>query len=174
MTKEYEVLKDRCALKAVKFSAFATEETHCYKANLYFDEHLIAEVSNSGHGGCDRQHVKWGKGWERLVNSLKALKPYEKCKRDDGSSFELRYDVEHVCGDIMNEWLLNKDIKRVMKKDRIVFLPTGKFNGDLSYFRYNQTDESRRRIFIRIHKEHPHAEILTGRSMDYLREVWKS
>ena len=43
-------------LKAIQYSAFASEETSCYQANLYVDGKKIGTVSNAGHGGCDDFH----------------------------------------------------------------------------------------------------------------------
>ena len=42
-------------LKNIKYAAFASEETNCYKATLYVDGKRFAYLSNDGHGACDRQ-----------------------------------------------------------------------------------------------------------------------
>lgn len=178
MNIEYDNLKARCGLKAVKYSAFASEETHCYQAKLYFDGKHILNVSNSGHGGGDYQHLVEGgeKEWARLDALTKALKPYKYCERKDGSTFELTYDVEHICGDLMNDWHRDRDIKRVLKKDRVVFLPEGTFDGgNISYFRFNRGNAAaRERTVARIKHEHPKAKILTGLPMEELRSLWGS
>jgi len=175
--KDYQAALQRCQLKAVKYSGFASEETHCYEAKLYFDGHHVATVRYDGHGGCDYQDVvaKQQTRWERLEAVLGLIGPYKTGTFGDGRDYALKYDVEHVCGDLMNAWLMDKEIKRVMKKDRIVFLPEGKMNGGFSYFRFNTTDAAApARLRERIKTEHPQALILTGLPMETLREVWLS
>lgn len=41
------------SLKALKYSAFASEETHCFEAKLCIDGKPAFVVSNDGHGGSD-------------------------------------------------------------------------------------------------------------------------
>ena len=41
-------------LKAIKYCEFASEETFCFRANLYLNNKPFAVISNDGRGGCDR------------------------------------------------------------------------------------------------------------------------
>ena len=43
-------------LKRVEHAKFASEETECFKANLYVDGKKIATCDNDGHGGPTRVH----------------------------------------------------------------------------------------------------------------------
>jgi hypothetical protein len=40
-------------LKNVKYSAFASQETHCFEATVYIDGKRVGTVSNEGYGGPD-------------------------------------------------------------------------------------------------------------------------
>ena len=57
-------------LKNFKHSEFASQETNCYEASLYYKGKRIAVVSNDGHGGCDNQHIEDGEGYAALEAAL--------------------------------------------------------------------------------------------------------
>ena len=44
-------------LKAIKFNEAFSEETNCYKANVYVNGKLGGEASNDGRGGCTFIHT---------------------------------------------------------------------------------------------------------------------
>ncbi len=109
-------------LKAIKHSAFASQETHCYNAALFVDGKPLTIVSNQGHGGCDDdyQHPKC-----KLTNEEYRAKMMEVCNH-----FKAMPEVEHQsgtykfmsqpsleiwCGDQVNRFLSSKDLKRMMK-----------------------------------------------------------
>jgi hypothetical protein len=43
---------NRITLKNVKICSFASEETICFQASVYFDGERIATAHNDGKGGC--------------------------------------------------------------------------------------------------------------------------
>lgn len=103
----------RIELKNIKHTAWASEETHCYQATLYVDGEKWGTVSNQGHGGPDDFHGVNGKGYADLkeLNALigETLPPY-----DFGGGL-LRQDLEIVCGDMVNQWLRDKEFTKAMK-----------------------------------------------------------
>ena len=42
---------DVLELKAIKHAEFASHETHCYEATVYFNKKTIGWVNNDGFGG---------------------------------------------------------------------------------------------------------------------------
>jgi len=44
-------------VKNITHYARGSEETPCYNATVYINGKKAIEVSNDGHGGCDRQHT---------------------------------------------------------------------------------------------------------------------
>lgn len=50
--KKLETEQDRVTVKGVKIAEFASEETTCYRAAVYFDGVKIGDAENQGQGGC--------------------------------------------------------------------------------------------------------------------------
>lgn len=105
--------KPRIELRNIKHTAWASEETHCYQATLYVDGEKWGLVGNQGYGGCDSFHgeTKNYKDIEAL-NALigETYPPYTY-----GDSAPLTQDLEIVCGDLVNQWLRDRDFARAMK-----------------------------------------------------------
>lgn len=152
----------RIQLKNVKYAAFASEETHCYEASVYFDNKKVGTVSNDGHGGCDYQYPSDKDGWaemEKYIDSLNetptdadkgaAMKRYARKLNDwgDASYWEFQQsdedffnqykdnphggndetfleasirfnnkNIEHICCDLVNDFLTGRDLKRLLSK----------------------------------------------------------
>ena len=49
---------DVLELKGIKHAAFASQETHCYEASVYFNGKIIGWVNNDGYGGSDTFNAK--------------------------------------------------------------------------------------------------------------------
>ena len=101
------------ALQNIKRVAHFSEETHCYTAVLYVDGERWGTVSNRGHGGPDDFHGEGGRGYGDIetLNTLIAetFAPYE------AYGMTLEQNLEMVCGDLVNQWLTDKEFARAMK-----------------------------------------------------------
>jgi hypothetical protein len=101
------------ALSNIKRVAHFSEETHCYTAVLYVDGERWGTVSNRGHGGPDDFHGEGGRGYADIetLNTLigETYKPYE------AYGITLEQNLEMVCGDLVNQWLRDKEFTRAMK-----------------------------------------------------------
>jgi hypothetical protein len=123
-------------LKNIKYTAWASEETHCYQATLYVDGKPVAIVSNDGRGGADRdyRHPKFKKESE-----ASGVQPYafgyrakmaEVHEYFDGLppspfSYEgadgvmihdsLPQTLEFWCCDQVNDWLSARELKKKLK-----------------------------------------------------------
>ena len=112
-------------MKAIKFSEWGSEETYCYQANVYLDGKPFAMVSNDGRGGCDREysHNKF-KGDYRAT--MKKIDDYFKSlpNTDVGKyknvpeGFEQTF--ERWCHDQVCTYLYRKDLKKALKKNKVV------------------------------------------------------
>lgn len=110
-------------LRSVEHIERCSEETNCYAAKVFIDGKHVADVSNEGHGGCDHQRPARGKTQADLA-ALDAL---------IGATFpRMTYDgedlgpatLESVCGDLLTEWLISRDLTRLMNR-AIVFVALG-------------------------------------------------
>jgi len=101
-------------LKNIKHSDFASQETHCYEASLYIDGIKVGKVFNDGHGGPDGFYPDSVKGRTlyEAAEAWLATQPVE--------GYDFTSSMEIACGDIVNEWLVVKDVKRVLRT-KVVF-----------------------------------------------------
>jgi len=99
-------------LKNIKHTAWASEETHCYQASLYVDGEHWGTVSNQGHGGCDDFDGN-NKSYDDIRELNQRIKETYEPYTYEGHSLE--QNLEMVCGDLVNQWLRDKDFNRAMK-----------------------------------------------------------
>lgn len=101
-------------LKNIKHTAWASQETHCYQATLYVDGERWGTVSNQGHGGPDDFHGENGRGYDDIkALNARIAETYPPYTYGDGAS--LTQDLEIVCGDLVNEWLREREFTKAMK-----------------------------------------------------------
>ena len=106
-------------LKNIKHAQFASEETHCYNATLYVAGETWGEVSNEGRGGPDHFHGVAGKSWDdikALNERIAAEYPKIDCTDIGAPGDFLDQNLETVCGELVNEFLVAKDLQRALKK----------------------------------------------------------
>lgn len=101
-------------LKAVKYLAANSEETHCFAAKLYVDGKFSTEVSNAGHGGCNSYS-----NYDAVDRIDKRLNK-EIIKTEFG---DLKNNLEIVVGNLMNDYLADKQLKTILR--RISFINSG-------------------------------------------------
>ena len=84
-------------LKNISYYKQGSEETPCYNAIVYINNEKAIEVSNDGHGGCDRQYpIKpfTNKDIEEVKNYLaKKSRAMEELKQIFGSAKKV-FDLE--------------------------------------------------------------------------------
>jgi len=97
-------------LKNVKHADFASQETHCYSASVWVDGKRIGTVENDGRGGSDL--------FEGDQAAYKLADDYCKTKGE-------WHNLEGECCDLVNRWLMARDLKRMLKK-RILFAKEGR------------------------------------------------
>ena len=91
-------------IKNVKVAEFASEETFCFEASLYVDGARFCVVSNDGHGGPDNYYPVKGATNRDLYREIERI------------NSELDKTLESVVADLVAEYLIDKDIRRTMKR----------------------------------------------------------
>ena len=144
----------RISLKNIKHSEFASEETHCYQASVYFDGKKIGTTSNQGFGGCDDAYADKGKEsqWADMLDYIKTIPPVASEYFDDG----LTVDLELICGELVNDHLLMKDAQKITR-GKIAFFE-GEWDGSYRYYTTKGRDV--RKLIAHIRSKHPNATIL--------------
>ena len=118
-------------LKNVHHAAFASEETHCFDAVLHVDGKKVAIVSNQGHGGPDRYSWVAPHNWDTLkaINErIVADYPLIDCTDLGMPGHTIEPNLECVVGDLVNAWLVERDLKRSMAR-KVLFTKLGGSKG---------------------------------------------
>lgn len=110
-------------LKKVSVNKRMSEETHCYSADLYVDGVKWGEVCNRGHGGGDDFRGVAGKDYDDLNALDKVIAAtYDKVDCTDmgmpGETLDMSLEI--ICGDLVNDFLMEKEAKAVVK-NKIAF-----------------------------------------------------
>jgi len=112
-------------LRNIKYSEFASEETACYQATIYIDGKKVGEVKNSGQGGCDNIYPY---EVESMINRYAKTLPVRKLGFIDpktGEEFECDQSAETIFGELLDDFLLKKDLTKALKS-KILFLRDSK------------------------------------------------
>lgn len=126
---------DVLELKNIKHAEFASQETHCYEATVYFNNKTIGWVNNDGIGGSDTFNAKpikhgadhiCAKGtfadnnklWNSLESRLAEEHPQQRLEWDN-SMHDMT--LESWCYNQVNKFLSKKDFNRYMKS-KVVFI----------------------------------------------------
>jgi hypothetical protein len=102
-------------LSKIKYAAFASEETNCFEATVLIDGKPAGTVSNEGRGGCDNFHPR---ALQQQLNEIAAALP------PIDTEYNLKNDAELLIGKLFENYLLEKELKKALKK-RILFTKSG-------------------------------------------------
>lgn len=110
-------------LKNIKHSPFASQETHCYEASVYFDGKKAGTVSNDGHGGCDMEYRENKEVWDTMTAYIEDM-PSTESDMGGGRKFTMKPSLESICCNLVNDHLTTKDLKRLLK-NRVLYVLDG-------------------------------------------------
>ena len=114
----------RLALKSIKVFEPMSEETNCYNATLWVEGKPTFFVSNRGHGGCDDIHsaLKDKPGWNDVKGLHDLVQDYLGAlpESDNGFGGTMKQDIETFCGDAVTEFLIKKDLRKLLKQKTVV------------------------------------------------------
>lgn len=150
-------------LRRISFSPRLSEETNAYAAEVWVDGVHIADVSNDGHGGPDRQYHAKGKT-HADVEALDARVKAEYGKRTTdltlhGEPFEYEINLEHLCGDLLMEHVATRDLRRVLKRT-VAFVKPGT-KGVMTY-KGKIEGAARAHLITETLRKYPGAQILNN------------
>lgn len=119
--------KPTIELRGIKVHASMSEETNCYEATLVVDGEVWGRVSNHGQGGPDNFHGTKGRSYSDVAELNKRIAAtYPKVDISDiGISEPLTPDLELVCGEILTDHLIQKDLKRLLSRNVLKFRDGG-------------------------------------------------
>lgn len=103
-------------LKALKYSDFASQETHCFQANIYIDGKMRGWAANDGRGGMT--NVQPNDLWAEIKQYTDKIPPTVYKYGDQEMSVEASPDS--YIDELVTLALHEKDLKRAMKT-RILF-----------------------------------------------------
>lgn len=112
-------------MKSIKHSDFASQGTPCYEGHVYIDGKKSIHVSNDGRGGSDRYH-SFNKIPYSIIREVdewcKKNLPKWKMSIDGDAPKEYDTDFESWCHTQVHLWLRSKELKRLLNKDKIVYV----------------------------------------------------
>ena len=109
-------------LKKIDYSARLSEETMCFKAEIWVDGVKAGTASCHGHG--DPVLISPRNLVELMNNHAKTLP-----RREFGEGHSLEMDAEMIVNGLMDDWLIMKDMKKAFAKKLLFTVPgrTGVF-----------------------------------------------
>ena len=135
--------KTPITLKNVKFSDWASEETHCFQATIYMYGKRTMKVSNDGQGGPNQYYHTNGQSSEEFKRQFERAiiigENYIKDSREEGwqewisklaGTSEL---LDWLVSDLLNEHLTLKEMRTKMRTKTIYYDKRLK-----KVFQYNQ------------------------------------
>jgi hypothetical protein len=131
----------KITLKKIQYSKFASEETHCFQADLYVDGKPFAVVRNDGRGGCDEswKHPKNPtedfRGDERKIDEWFKANKTIACTWKGAGERTLPSSLESETCEVLQAYLIEKDVKSMMSGNVIIFTS----DSGTSYYKYGKT-----------------------------------
>lgn len=138
-------------LKNIRVYEGMSEETQCYQASLYVDGKKIGDVSNRGHGGCDEFHGDWDKrnAADRWLKENKPRVPF-----GAGMDGDFAHDLEWECNQQVTDFLINRDMKRALKRKCLFRKADGKIY-EIPFKKW-----AKETVYQHVRAKHPDAMIL--------------
>ena len=162
---------DVIEMKAIKYSEFASEETHCYQAKIYMNGKAWIQVDNDGRGGADRQspmdiHAEWGKQIKDINERLKVEHDPEiyRYENMDGQieTATMKVDLEIWCGNQLTKWLRVRRLKNLMRTKLLFVKNKTKPDGLYSYKKTKFSDGTTKMLL----REYPDGMVLNSEPID--------
>jgi len=162
---------DVIEMKAIKYSEFASEETHCYQAKIYMNGKAWIQVDNDGRGGADRQspmdiHAEWGKQIKDINQRLQIEHEPEiyKYEGNDGKlkTATMKVDLEIWCGNQLTKWLRVRRLKNLMRTKLLFVKNKTKPDGLYSYKKTKFSDGTTKMLL----REYPDGMVLNSQPID--------
>jgi len=106
-------------LKNIKYSDWGSEETHCFKADLYLNGKKIGHAENDGKGGNTNYYGiehHWSKDIKLMEEYCKTLPPIVYDSSLIGKKMSIDMNLEHYIDDLISKHLQQKEEKKMEKQ----------------------------------------------------------
>lgn len=153
-------------LRKIEYMSRLSQETHCYSADLYIDGKKAGTVSNEGHGGPDHQHLL--PGYDIAAIDAYIATNYPPLTYG-GRSFPM--NLESLCGDLMNDFLARRDVKRALSTKIIARAEDGTF---YEWTKKRKGQDITAKILAQIATQHPGYHVLNTMPEDKAVEMLRS
>jgi len=167
---------DELELKGIKHAAFASQETHCYEASVYFNGKKIGVVSNEGHGGCDDFTPS---GESDYLHKVKLWNTLEQRIAEDHPQYHMEWDdsmndmtLEIWCVEQVNKWLAHKDFKKYMKSKVVFTDPTSDNPKAIRYFSFKGVRSVTKQHIDHIIAKYPKYNVLNVMPQEEALALW--
>lgn len=102
----------KITLTDVRYAAFSSQETHCFSATIVIDGKNAGTARNDGNGGAT---------WFEPRSMQAAIDAYARTLEpvdvsDLGGVGTIENNAEILVGELVNDWLLTRDMVRKMRK----------------------------------------------------------
>jgi len=128
-------VQSRITLKSIKYTAWASQETHCFQAVIYLDGKRALNVENDGRGACNNywntKDQTTEEGRKMLDECRQHAYEFIKANHDmtmdvDGETIDLSDMpdselLDWLIADLVNEHLCLKEMKRCLKSKITLF-----------------------------------------------------
>ena len=175
---------DVLELKGIKHAAFASQETHCYEASVYYNGKIIGVVSNEGNGGCDNFYPH-GEADSSMTKdgSYHHNKNLWSCIGEDLAKEHPQYfmewdkswnkmTLEIWCCNQVNKFLSAKDFNRYMKS-KVVFIQPDEPKA-IRYFSFKGVKKVTQQHIDHIKSKYPTYQILNDMPKAEALDLWVS
>ena len=159
-------------LKNLKHSEFASQETHCYEATVWINGKRAFYARNDGGGGADLyaplDNQDRGEFTSLLNDLINHCLTLPKWGSEFGGEDNMDVTPEILIGNLVNNKLLAKDLKRKLKKKVLFLTSDGLYEN--SYKVSKPVDQCLINI---ISEKHPDAIILNSLAFDEALEIYE-
>jgi hypothetical protein len=153
----------RIELRAIRYSAFASQETAFYSAELHVDGRRIGTVSNGGTGGADVFHGDRAAYVAADAWCRAHLPPW---RTPDGQAFET--DLELHCAALLQQWIDADELHRALA-ERVLWCDP--VDGLIYEVRHRGLIEQ---TIASVRRRHPEATILNELPFVMALAIWRS
>jgi len=104
-------------IKNVKHSVFASHETNCFEATIYWNGKKAGYAENSGQGGCtginwlDRGVEKEAQDWAKTQPDIVT----DYCLHDSDEIFTYKFELEGAVDQLLETYLFEKEMKSKLR-----------------------------------------------------------
>lgn len=165
---------DELELKGIKHAEFASQETHCYEASVYFNGKIIGWVNNDGFGGSDTFNPKEpfrenNNIWARMEHRIAEDHPQYHLEWDDSMN---DMTMEVWCGEQVNKWLAHRDFKKYMKSKVVFTDPTSDDPKAIRYFSFKGVRSITKQHIDHIITKYPNYNVLNVMPQEEALALW--